>query len=231
MGLPDILWLDLMSREKQKLLVEKPGLTKDTVVLFGDAIFSIAITLLVLDIRLPELPAGMGNINPVFIDSLVQTLPKFLGFAISFFVIALYWRGYHRMTAYLKRFDGTMLLMNIVFLFLIVFMPFPTSLVGDYGVSSYVVVFYQVIMALTSIVMAAMWYYAVRGRRLIDPGLDGRLIGITMARNLIPAVVFLGTIPLAFVGPGVAQISWLAMMPLIYLAKRYYGVVDAIFYE
>ncbi len=221
-----------MAREKQKLLTEKAGLSKETVVLFSDAIFSIAITLLVLDVRLPELPAGMANINPVFIDSLVQTLPKFLGFAISFFVIALYWRGYHRMAGYLRRIDGTMLLLNIVFLFLIVFMPFPTSLLGDYGSSSsYVVVAYQAVMALTSIVMSLMWFYAIRGRKLVDPGLDGRLIGMAMARNLIPAVVFLATMPLAFASTTVTEISWLAMVPLSYFAKRYFGIADAPFYE
>jgi len=221
-----------MSQVKQKLLVDKPGLNRDSIVLFSDAVFSIAITLLVLDIRLPELPVGIADINPIFLQSLAQTLPRLLGFAISFFVIALYWRGYHRMVGYFHRFDGTMLFMNIVFLFMIVFMPFPTSMIGDYGSSSsYVVVFYQVIMAITSIIMSAMWYYAVRGHRLIDPYLDGRLVGMVMARNLIPATVFLSTIPLAFVSPVLPEICWLSMLPLTFFAKKYYGVVDAPFYE
>jgi uncharacterized membrane protein len=219
-----------MSREKQKLLVATPGLTKENVVLFGDAIFSIAITLLVLDIKLPDVQAFESN--ALFIQGLAGTLPKFMGFFISFFVIALYWRGYHRIAQYLKRFSGAMLLLNIVFLFMIAFMPFPTSLLGEAGGSvGYIVIFYQSVMALTSIIMYAMWRYAAGGDLLIEPGLDRRLVGVIAARTLIPAVVFIVTIPLAFYSITLTELCWIFIAPLTMMAKWYYGVEDAKFFD
>jgi uncharacterized membrane protein len=218
-----------MSSVKQKVLIEKTGLTKENVVLFADAIFSIAITLLVLEIKLPNM--DFIDSNEMFIQGLVQTSPKLIGFAISFFVIALYWRGYHRIVQYLIRFNGTMLLLNIIFLFMIALMPFPTSLIGDYGNYSSVVNFYQIVMALTSIIMFIMWQYAARGNLLIDPGLDRRLVHLTSVRSLVPAAVFIATIPLAFYSPMMTELSWIAMAPLTYIAKKYYGVKDAKFFE
>lgn len=209
----------------RKILFETPALTKENIELFGDAIFSIAITLLVLEIRLPNIEAI--DSNAMFIQGLIQTLPKFMGFTISFFVIALYWRGYHRIARYLRRFDGPLLLLNIVFLFLIVFMPFPTSLIGDHGNLGAAVNFYQVSMALSSIVMFIMWRYAVSRNLLDNPGLDARIVRLTSVRNVVPAVVFIATIPLAFYSPALTEVSWIAILPLTLAAKKYYGVEDA----
>lgn len=211
-------------------LVEKPALTKENIILFGDAIFSIAITLLALEVRLPE-EITHENIDQMFATGLVHTFPSFLGFLISFFVLASYWLSFHKVTGYMKRFDRRSLWLTLLFLFLIALMPFPTAILGDFGDKGVAVMFYQVIASITSAILFIIWMYAVREKTLIDEKVNKRIIDLYSLRLLIPAAVFLVTIPLTMYNPMIAEISWISVLPLSLIAKSYYKVEDPRFYE
>jgi uncharacterized membrane protein len=211
-------------------LIEKPALTKESIILFGDAIFSIAITLLALEVRLPE-EITHGNIDQMFATGLIHTFPSFLGFLISFFVLASYWLSFHKVTGYMRRFDRRSLWLTLSFLFLIALMPFPTAVLGEFGDKSVAVMFYQVIASATSAILFIIWLYAVRGRKLVDETVDERIINLYSLRLLIPAVIFLATIPITMYDPIMAEISWISVLPLSYIARSYYKVEDPRFYE
>ena len=196
--------------------------------LFADAIFSIAITLLVLDIRLPTLPPGQED--AAFSGALWQTVPALVGFVVSFFVIALYWRAFHRMMQYIRQFDQPMLLLTLAFLFMIAIMPFPTAVLGAYGNNRMPIAFYQSMIALSSLAMFAMWWHASHGGRLIDPDLDPRLIRLNAIRQLVPAFVMLVTLPVTFYYTGYAEVSWVIMIPLTVLVRRFFGVKEEPFF-
>lgn len=95
---------------------------------FSDAVFAIAITLLVIEIRLPELEseAGLGN-------ALLALFPKYIAFLVSFFVIGRFWVGHHNAFSHMKTCDNKLVLRNLFFLMTIAFMPFPTALISAYG--------------------------------------------------------------------------------------------------
>jgi uncharacterized membrane protein len=95
---------------------------------FSDAVFAIAITLLVIEIRLPELEneAELGK-------ALLALFPKYIAFLVSFFVIGRFWIGHHTAFSHMRTSDNKLVLRNLFFLMTIAFMPFPTALISEYG--------------------------------------------------------------------------------------------------
>jgi uncharacterized membrane protein len=97
----------------------KAGRELDRIVNFSDAIFAIAITILVLDIRLPD------NLSPTELPVQVLGLgPKYLSYLISFLVLAVYWQAHHRVFKPITGYDGTLVWLNILFLMAVAFLPF-----------------------------------------------------------------------------------------------------------
>ncbi len=97
---------------------------------FSDAVFAIAITLLVIEVRLPELD---DVTNTTLRTALIALLPKYIAFLISFLVIGRFWIGHHRAFGHLKTCDATLVWRNLIFLLTIAFMPFPTAVISEYG--------------------------------------------------------------------------------------------------
>ena len=104
------------------------GVTKERVITLSDGVFAIAATLLVLELKIPE----EGSAVPLA-RGLVHVAPSFLAYALSFFVIALFWSSYHRVMAMISEVDLPIIFLNVVLLFLISLQPFPTALLGRHG--------------------------------------------------------------------------------------------------
>jgi len=104
---------------------------KERVKNFTDAVFSIAMTILVLDIDVPEI----GSIQRIgFSQVLSNRIPQFIGFFVSFLVIGLFWKAHLRSFRYAKFIDGKLLWINIFLLLFIVLLPFSTAMyVGNFG--------------------------------------------------------------------------------------------------
>jgi uncharacterized membrane protein len=103
----------------------------ERIILFSDAVFAIAITLLVLEIKLPDTvqPATAA----AFDDHLLSVVPRLFGFLVSFFLIGFYWTTHHRIFATVIRYDHILLRLNLLLLFFIVLLPFSTSLLAEYS--------------------------------------------------------------------------------------------------
>ncbi len=96
---------------------------------FSDAVFAIAITLLVIEVRLPDLHApGEAMLQQALID----LIPKYVGFVVSFFVIGRFWLGHHRLFGMLRRADDRLVFANLLLLLGIAFMPFPTAVFSEH---------------------------------------------------------------------------------------------------
>ncbi|HMA06051.1 MAG TPA: TMEM175 family protein [Methanomicrobiales archaeon] len=195
-----------------------PG--KETLKAFSDGIFTVAVTLLVLEIRLPDISSG--EIDARFLESLAAIAPKMLGFILSFFIIAMYWLLYHRLFRYIRETDRSLVGLNILFLFFIVLMPFPTYLLGLYGDHRSIVMFYAGIVAVTSAILAFMWRYASVEHRLVGPDLDDRVIRLMWMRTLIPVGVFSLSILVAIASPFVAMVMWVLNFFIILGVTRFY---------
>jgi uncharacterized membrane protein len=171
---------------------------------FSDAVFAIAITLLVLDISVPNrLPLRSV---PTELENLV---PQVLSYMLSFAVVGIFWLSHHRIFGYLNRQDTPLLLLNLVFLLLVALLPFPTKLIDNYGTSLSVTLLYPGLLALTAIALYTMWWYATGGRRLVDPRLDDRTVSVVAIRSLGFAAIFILSMLAALVSVHLAQVVWL----------------------
>ena len=106
----------------------------DRIALFSDAVFAIAITLLIIEVKVPELerPVTDAQIG----KRLIWVLPRMAGFVVSFYVIGLYWLVHHRMFGYVVGYNRRLLVNNLLFLFSIVLMPFSSALYSEYFITT-----------------------------------------------------------------------------------------------
>ena len=186
----------------------------ERLIFFSDAVFAIAITLLALEIRLPTLPEEITNAE--LLAALGHILPKYLSFIISFLVIGSYWIVHHRAFRRIRRYDGSLLLLNLLLLMGVSFIPFPTAVIGEHA-NLVGTVFYAATMVIVGLLMAGVWLYAYAGGRLVEQPLDRSQFRSSLRRVLTPPVIFLLSIALAFWDPDLAKYSWLliAFIPLL----------------
>jgi uncharacterized membrane protein len=163
----------------------------------------------VLDIRVPEVaPADAADLLP---GRLLELWPKFLTYVTSFLVVAVYWLDHHRMFRYIKRYDERLIWMNLALLMTIAFLPFPKALVSAYPGQHVAVVFYAATLMVTGLLSSALWRYAAGGHRLVDEGLDVRLIRYMAIRTASIPAVFLLSIGVSFIHPISAMLAWLTI--------------------
>jgi uncharacterized membrane protein len=104
-------------------------LALDRLVFFSDAVFAIAVTLLVLDIHVPSLP-HMISIGDSW-NALFELMPSFFAFVLSFLVIGRFWMGHHERFRSLRHFDQRLMWPNMIYLLAIAYMPFATAFLGQ----------------------------------------------------------------------------------------------------
>jgi uncharacterized membrane protein len=197
-------------RAALKLLATAGNLEYDRVLFFSDAVFAIAITLLVVDLRVPSLPAGLIHAS----QQLRAVEPRIFGFLLSFAVIGLFWTGHHAIFRHITALDRVLILINLLFLGTIAFLPYPTALLGATGtVQPPATIFYAACVAAAGLGEAAIWLWAVRAG-LVSDAVPPPLRRYFAARMLRTPVVFGLSIPVAVVAPGVAPYLWLALIPI-----------------
>jgi uncharacterized membrane protein len=185
----------------------RQGFGLERIVNFSDAVMAIAITLLALEIRLPDLESTT-QLGP----ALLALWPRYLSFALSFAVIGMYWIAHHSMFLYIQRFDRPLLYMNLLFLAWIAFMPFPTAVVGAHGFTPLAQVFYAGSVAAMGLVRVVMWHHASYRQRLLIPGTEPGDYRYLTIRGYVGPSVFLLSIPFAFVHFAIPIAMWLASL-------------------
>jgi len=137
---------------------------------FSDGVFAIAMTLLILEIRTPE-HAGPRELA----RELIELWPSYLAFATSFFTIGVMWMNHHRLFNLIGKSDQGLLASNLLLLFAITFVPFPTALLArflDHADARFAAVFYNASFFLCAIGFRILWRHASTNRRLIDEAAD-----------------------------------------------------------
>jgi uncharacterized membrane protein len=187
-------------------------LALDRIIFFSDAIIAVAITLMVLDIRVPE-----GLSPPEVPQAVLALWPKYLSYVISFVVIAIYWVEHHRMFKYIKRYDGRLMWLNLLFLMFMALIPFSTDLLAEYGNEPVAVMTYAGIGFAVGLSKAGVWWYATHNRRLVDEALSSHSIDLSGVIGLVAPLVFLVSMGIALVSTSWAVWSWITIGPLIFL--------------
>ncbi|HEX5964172.1 MAG TPA: TMEM175 family protein [Gemmatimonadales bacterium] len=154
---------------------------------FSDGVIAIAITLLVLEIRVPEIEEATP-------DALWQALrslwPNYLGYVISFATIGIMWANHHLIFRYIDRTDHYLMLTNLLFLFFVAAVPFPTALMAEYlghPAERVGIIVYSGWFLLTALSYNLLWRYASTGNRLVAPTANAAAVrAITSRFNLGP---------------------------------------------
>lgn len=178
---------------------EATQLGLERIVFFSDAVMAIAITLLAIDVRVPELPPSSAAVE--LPQRLGALSPQIMSFVISFTVIGVYWMAHHRYFVMIRRFDGGLITINLLFLLFIAALPFIASLLGRYPFLPLGVIPYALDVSAIGLSLGCLWAYASHSRRLVDDSLDMRQVRLLTIRPLVPTLVFIVSIPIALVSP------------------------------
>lgn len=187
---------------------------------FSDAVFAVAITLLILNVTLPFVRHGATNAE--LGDALTSIWPHYLAYGISFLVIGSLWIGHHKFFDHLVRHDEVLVRLNIVYLMCVVFIPFPTNVLSLHSSTQLAVVFYAATIAVTNLFGIVSCVYAYSGKRLVDDEVQMGYLRASAVTSLVTVIVFVISIGISFASPTAAMFSWLALLPLDILVLRYY---------
>jgi uncharacterized membrane protein len=201
-------------------VIERSDLPLERVIFFSDAVMAIAITLLAIDLHLPD----VGDVtNGQLLNLLAGLVPRYSAFVLSFAVIGVYWFAHHRMFRFIVRWTGGLVLINTVFLFFVVQLPFLTGVLGAHGELAAAAALYALGLTGIGFTSAGLWAYALR-RNLLSADADPRFVRLTLARQVVVPVVFLLSVPVAFISPLLAELTWtLVALATVVVARQLGG--------
>jgi uncharacterized membrane protein len=164
---------------------------------FSDGVFAIAITLLILDIKVPTVEPGQH-----LWSALGEQWPSYAAYVVSFLVIGIIWLNHHTMFGYIARVDRGLVMINLLLLLVVVVIPWPTALMAEYlrddTASHDAAVVYSGTMVLVAVAYVALWSWVTRTDRLLRPDVDFAQARATRGRFALGLIVYPVTVALAF---------------------------------
>lgn len=170
----------------------------ERLIFFSDAVFAIAITLLVIEIHVPHLERGATDAD--FINSLLRLTPNFIGFVVSFFVIGAFWGGHHRAFGCAAHYSDRLLPANIQLLLTIAAMPFFTAFLSSYSNERVPVVLYCCWLLLTALLNIRLGRLAT-SPPVVDATVSAETITMIRRRGIATALGAVTAIIVALVSP------------------------------
>jgi uncharacterized membrane protein len=167
---------------------------------FSDGVFAIAITLLVLDLKVPHLPEG--GAGGTLASALLRQWPSYLAFVSSFFTILIMWANHHAIFRLVRKIDAPFLYANGFLLLLVTVVPFPTALLAEYLTkpgASVAAAVYAGTFVVTGLAYNALWRTAIRDRRLLRSGVREETIDKMTRRYRFGVPMYLAATLAAFV--------------------------------
>jgi uncharacterized membrane protein len=175
---------------------------------FSDGVFAIAITLLVLEIKVPHSGTALGR-------ELLSLWPSYFAYAISFIVIGAIWINHHAMFDHIVRVDHKLLLLNTFHLMFIAFLPFPTAVLAQAlhnGADEPLATsFYGCTLTVIGVFVTAMWYYAAHEHRLLSENISRGEARRNGRRFLVGPVCYSIATIVALIAPWLALTIYIAL--------------------
>jgi len=210
------------------MLARSGHLEYDRILFFSDAVFAIAITLLIVELPTP-IENALDRHVAIHSSQLLRDAASsgILGFGISFGVIGLFWVGHHGLFRYIKAIDRPLMLLNLLFIGTIAFLPYPTDLLSSVTSQAPAVVFYASCAGAAGLMETIMWVYATHARAGLVEGASRETRRLILLRTARVPVIFAISIVIAQFSPQAAPYSWLALVVVGSAANRLYGHHDA----
>ena len=184
---------------------------------FADGVFAIAATLLILNVSTAAAPLG---------GELLRIWPSYVAYVVTFVTIGIIWVNHHLVMDQIARVNRLFLMLNVLFLTMIAFIPFPTRLLSEHirdeGAEAAALA-YGVTLTLTAILFNLLWRYAAAGRRLLREDADARTVrGI--GRSYLPGpVLYLGATLVALVSPAASAVLYAAIAAFYVAESSIFG--------
>jgi uncharacterized membrane protein len=195
------------------------GLEFDRFAFFSDAVYAIALTLLVVGIAVPTVD-DLRSAGEMW-DVLVDLRQEFATFFVGFAVIGRYWLAHHRFVSVLRAVDTPLMVVNLTYLAFIAFLPFPTALVGRYEQNLVAFAFFAVVLSCVSALETVLFVTAER-RGLLQIAVPRDVYRFGLVASTLPVLVFMLSIPLAAAtNSTVGLLSWILIWPLERMLDRY----------
>jgi uncharacterized membrane protein len=165
---------------------------------FSDAVMAIAITLLVIELKVPHVDAD----HPSLGRALLESWASYLAYLVSFWSIGLAWMLHHNMFKLIPRADHVLLVLNTLFLLFIALVPYPTAIVAEYlespGEQRTAMLIFSAMWLMVAIMINLLWWSA-RRHHLVVPGLDARVLRGITRRYLVGLLLYLLALALCLV--------------------------------
>lgn len=190
-------------------------ISKSRIETLTDGIFAIVMTLLVLEITVPNLTHSeliAGELS----KRLLELWPVILSYSISFIILGFFWINHHDQFHYIKRANRVFVWITIFYLMFIAFIPFSTALLGEYTDQQISVVVYGINIAMAGFWASIQWWYATKEHRLVDSDLDMNFIKIMSRRGVIGIISYLIAVVLSFASIYVSLVLFM-VIPVYYL--------------
>jgi uncharacterized membrane protein len=179
---------------------------------FSDGVFAIAATLLILDVRVA--PGDLGA-------RLVHNWPSYVAYAVSFLTIGIIWINHHTVFTQIRRVDRLFLLINVAFLMVVAFIPFPTSLIASQLRGNDLepaALTYGATLTITAALFNILWFYASLGHRLLRTDADPRVLS-GISRSYLPGpFIYLVATLIALVSP-IASVVLFGVITIFYIVE------------
>lgn len=185
---------------------------------FSDGVFAIAITLLVLEIGVPE-----TDLDDLW-AGIADQWPSYLAYVTSFLTIGGIWMSHHAIFRRLKSADATVMKVNLLLLMLVSFLPFPTKLLAETinapSEETAAVIFYGFVLLAISITSSLLWRHIAANRDLLEPDVSDEDIK-SIGNVISPSIGFYAAIiVLAIFEPQVAAVGFLVIAVVSVFRQR-----------
>jgi TMEM175 potassium channel family protein len=175
---------------------------------FSDGVFSIAATLLVLDLKVP---AANGNLA----SALARLWPAYASYAVSFLTIGIIWMNHHAIFAHLRRVDRPLQALNLLLLLIVAVIPFPTSILATYLESGHdqaaAGAVYGLVMTAMGVSFGSLWMYVLRHDALRATTIPAARKRALLLRFAIGSPIYAAGIGLAFVSAKLSLLVYAAL--------------------
>lgn len=210
-----------MSHKEHDIFENRRQFQLERIILFSDAVFAIAITLLIIEIKVPHFEGTANVTQQQLIRALAEKSSDFVGFVISFVVIGQFWTSHHRLFGYIKDFSGGLLWLNLLMLLWVVLMPFSSYLNMQYGNLDITWFWYSMNLAMIELSVYFLWKYIGRHEHLSIVSHDKKFMQYSYRRCILVLLIFVSSALLTLM-PWM-WMKWLSRFEffLIFPALRY----------
>jgi uncharacterized membrane protein len=201
------------------------GVDTARILAFSDGVFAIAITLLILELKVPHVESGL-------LRALADEWPSYLSFVMSFVVIGVIWAQHHHVYASLiARADHVFVLINVLFLMWVAFLPFPTGVVAEHldnpRTAQTAMAFYAGTFVAGALIYQVFWRYARHGHRLLAADADPAAVAVVDRSYAVGVPLYLLDFGLAFVNVTASLIVFM-LVAVLYAVAPLMGRVPAV---